>query len=90
MKEESTMFSKKPSFDESPLQDLSEDQMNQVAGGSSSYKKEMSWDEWNKWNKKHHHHHHRNTKTVKIEIIVTFPDGSKKTYWENAPSSSKW
>jgi len=85
------MFSKKPSFDESPLQDLSEDQMNQVAGGSgSSYKKEMSYDEWSKWNKKHHHHHHKNTKTVKIEIIVKFPDGSTKTYWENASSSTKW
>ena len=86
------MFSKKPSFDASPLQDLSEDQMNQVSGGSDcSYKKDMSWDEWNKWNKKHHHHHHhKNNKTVKIEIIVRFPDGSSKTYWENASSSSRW
>jgi hypothetical protein len=83
------MFSKKPSFDASPLQDLSEEQMNQVAGGSDcSYKKEMSYDEWNKWNKKHHHHMHG--KTVKIEIIVRFSDGSTKTYWENPSSSSRW
>jgi hypothetical protein len=74
------MFSKKPSFDESPLQDLSEDQMTQVAGGSScSYKKEMNWHEWNNW-KKHHHHHHN--KPITVEVIVTFTNGSKKTYWE--------
>jgi hypothetical protein len=81
------MFSKKPSFDESPLQDLSEDQMNQVAGG-------MDNDSKSSWNWKHHHHNHRHhwnkTTPVKVEIIVTLPDGTKKTYWENASSSSKW
>jgi hypothetical protein len=73
------MFSKKPSFDESPLQDLSEDQMNQVAGGcDSSYKKD--WD----WKKHHHHHHHWKTTTpVKVEVIVEI-GGKKYTYWENA------
>ena len=82
------MFSKKPSFDESPLQDLSEDQMNQVSGGSdSSYKKDWNW--------KHRHHHHRhhhwkkNSTPVKVEVIVKFSDGSTKTYWENS-SSSEW
>ncbi len=80
------MFSKKPSFDESPLQDLSADQLTQVSGGSdSSYKKEMTWNEWNKWNKKHHHHHH-STKPVTIEIIVKLPNGSTKTYWEKTNS----
>jgi hypothetical protein len=65
------MFSKKPSFDESPLQDLSADQLEQVAGGmdcSSSYSKD--WD----WKKRHHHHHHWHKKTmttpVKVEIII--------------------
>jgi len=72
------MFSKKPSFDESPLQDLSEDQMNQVAGGTdSSYKK--GWD----WKKHHHHHHHwKKTTPVKVEVIVEI-GGKKYTYWEN-------
>ena len=73
------MFSKKPSFDESPLQDLSEDQMNQVSGGSdSSSKKDWSW-------KKHHHHHHhwmKKTNPVKVEVIIEV-GGKKYTYWEN-------
>jgi hypothetical protein len=85
MKEESTMFSKKPSFDESPLQDLSEDQMNQVSGGSdSSYKKDWNW----KHRHHHHHRHHMKNNTVKVEVIVVI-GGKKYTYWEDAPSS-KW
>jgi hypothetical protein len=73
------MFSKKPSFDESPLQDLSEDQMTQVAGGCDSSSK-SSWS----WKHHHHHHHHHWKKTtpVKVEIIVEI-NGTKKTYWEN-------
>jgi len=79
------MFSKKPSFDESPLQDLSEDQMNQVAGGCDS-SSSKSWD-WKKHH--HHHHHHKNTNPVKVEVIVKI--GSKTyTYWEDASSKSKW
>jgi hypothetical protein len=77
------MFGKKPSFDESPLQDLSEDQMNQVAGGcDSSSKKDWDW-------KHHHHHHHWTKKTspVTVEVIVKFPNGKTQTYWEK---SSKW
>jgi hypothetical protein len=75
--EESNMFSKKPSFDESPLQDLSEDQMTQVAGGCDSSKKSWDW-------KHHHHHHHwmKKTNPVKVEVIVTLPNGKKETFWE--------
>ena len=71
------MFSKKPSFDESPLQDLSEDQMNQVSGGSDhSYKKDWNW-------KHHHHHHHwmKKTTPVKVEVIIEV-GGKKYTRWE--------
>jgi len=75
------MFSKKPSFDESPLQDLSEDQMNQVAGGcDSSYKK--GWD----WKKHHHHHHWKKTTPVKVEVIVKLSNGKSYTYWEDSSS----
>jgi hypothetical protein len=82
------MFSKKPSFDESPLQDLSEDQMTQVAGGcDSSSKKNWDWKHHHHWHH-HHHHHMKMTQPVKVEIIVEV-GGKKYTYWENA-SSSKW
>jgi hypothetical protein len=79
------MFSKKPSFDESPLQDLSEDQMTQAAGGCDSSKK--SWD-WKHHHHHHHHHHWKKTTPVTVEVIVRFNNGTTKTYWEKG--SSKW
>jgi hypothetical protein len=77
------MFGKKPSLDESPLQDLSEDQMNQVAGGRDS-SCSRDWD----WKHHHHYHHwnHRNTRPVTVEVIIIEPNGSKKTYWQNGSS----
>jgi hypothetical protein len=80
------MFSKKPSFDESPLQDLSEEQMNQAAGGCDS----SSSDSWNWKHHRHHHHHHmKKTTPVKVEIIIE-TGGKKYAYWENGSSSSTW
>ena len=71
---------KQPSFDESPLQDLSADQLTQVAGGTdhSCKKMEMSWSEWENWKK----HHHKNSKhPVTIEIIIK-QNGKTKTITE--------
>jgi hypothetical protein len=76
-----TMFSRKPSFDESPLQELSEDQMHQVAGGcASSCSKDWNW-------KHHHHHHHWHKKTtpaVKVEVIVIGNNTSSS--WSSTPN----
>ena len=77
------MFSKKPSFEESPLQDLSEDQMNQVAGGCDS----SSSKSWN-WKHRHHHHHHhrRTTKPVTVEVIIV-QNGRKSSSWNSSDSN---
>ncbi len=53
-------FAKKPA-QEVVLQDLTEDQLTQVAGGNCSYSSkdnDHDADDKKKWEKKHHHHHH--------------------------------
>jgi ABC-type Zn2+ transport system substrate-binding protein/surface adhesin len=53
-------FAKKPVTQDGELQDLTEEQLTQVAGGNDSVDKKIDNDDKKKNNKKeiHHHHHH--------------------------------
>ncbi len=76
------MFGKKPSFDqESPLQELSQDQLSQVAGGCNTSDNDSMM--WNKWKHNHmhkHHHHNHMMQPTEIEIIVKEGNTTKKYY----------
>jgi hypothetical protein len=63
-------FGKKAQEQEVVLQELSEEQLLQVAGGSDCSKSYSSTndhdaDDMKKWNKHKHHHHHHHNKTWK-------------------------
>ncbi len=56
-------FGKKANEQANVLQELSEEQLLQVAGGSDCYKSsykdnDHDADDMKKWHKHHHHHHH--------------------------------
>ncbi len=78
--------------EENVLQELSEEQLLQVAGGSDCYKSSYSNDhDADDMKKKHHHHHHHNHKN---EHKVWDDDHDSYTWAPNTSSngysSGKW